>query len=149
MSKDSFVGHVYLYRGDGGSPENFERLCEVFGISGLGETNELIDATDFCSDGVKEYIAGLADGSELTVEANFIAKDVAAMVLQNQMIADVKNKTLRDFQLRCDGDLDGVTDLTLHYAAVPLSWTLNPSPTAKNSISFGFKISGGIDLTTP
>lgn len=151
MSRDAFVGNVILYRGDGASPQNFTPVCEAFGISGIGETNDQIESTDFCSGGVKEYIAGLADGSEITLELNFMAKASAAdkMAIQAEFIADVKNKAIRDFQLRCDGDADGITDLTFHWSATALSWTLNPSPTAKNSISFGLKITGGVDVTTP
>jgi hypothetical protein len=142
---------MILYRGDGASPENFTPVCEAFGISGIGEANDQIDATDFCSGGAKEYIAGLSDGSEITLELNFVASVAAAaqMAIQAAFIADVKNKVQRDFQLRCDGDADGVTDLTFHWTATALSWTLNPNPTAKNAISFGLKISGGVDITAP
>jgi hypothetical protein len=149
VSRDAFVGNVFLWRGDGGSPQGFTIVCEAFGISGIGETNDQIESTDFCSGGNKEYIAGLADGSEITLELNFIAKNIAARDIQSQFIADVKNKVVRDFELRVDHDDDGVTDLTFHFAATALSWTLNPSPTAKNSISFGLKISGGVDMTIP
>lgn len=151
MSRNAFVGRMILYRGDGASPETFTPVCEAFGISGIGETNDQIDSTDFCSGGSKEYIAGLSDGSEITLELNFVAGIGAAaeMAIQAAFIADVKNKAQRDFQLRCDGDGDGVTDLTFHWTATALSWTLNPSPTAKNAISFGLKISGGVDITAP
>lgn len=151
MSRNAFVGNVILWRGDGGSPESFTPVCEAFGISGIGEANDQIDSTDFCSGGNKEYIAGLADGSEITLELNFMANNLltSEMAIQAAFIADVKNKAIRDFQLRCDGNGDGVTDLTFHFSATALSWTLNPSPTAKNAISFGLKISGGIDVTAP
>lgn len=146
---DAFVGNVFLYRGDGGSPEVFTAVCQVFGISGLGEANEQIDATTFCSRGVKEYIAGLADGTEFNLEMNFIAKSGADRDIQLAMIDDVKQKRVRSFELRCDGDNDGIIDLTFHLRATCLSWTLNPNPAAKNTISFGQKISGSIDITTP
>lgn len=151
MSRDAFVGNVILYLADGASPPNWTAVCEAFGISGIGEANDQIDSTDFCSGGNKEYIAGLADGSEVTLELNFMAKQSAAakMAIQRQMIQAVKDKAILEFQLRCDGDADGVTDVTFHFAATALSWTLNPSPTAKNAISFGYKISGGIDVTEP
>lgn len=146
---DAFVGNVFLWRGNGGSPEDFTQVCQTFGISGLGEANEQIEATTFCSGGVKEYIAGLADGTEFNLELNFIAKDTADRAIQAQFIADVKAKRVRSFEVRCDGDNDGVTDMTFHFRATCLSWTLNPSPSAKNSISFGLKISGSIDITLP
>lgn len=146
---DAFVGNTILWRGDGASPENFTQVCMVFGISGLGEANEQIEATTFCSGGVKEYIAGLADGTEFNLELNFIAKATADRAIQAQFIDDVKRKLTRSFELRVDGDNDGVVDMTFHVRATALSWTLNPSPSAKNSISFGLKISGGIDITIP
>lgn len=146
---DAFVGNTILWRGDGASPENFTQVCQVFGISGLGEANEQIEATTFCSGGVKEYIAGLADGTEFNLELNFIAKNTADRDIQAAFIRDVKLKLVRSFELRVDGDNDGVTDMTFHLRATALSWTLNPSPSAKNSISFGLKISGAIDITTP
>jgi hypothetical protein len=151
VSRDAFVGNVILWRSDGASPPNFTAVCEAFGISGIGEKNDQIESTDFCSGGNKEYIAGLADGSEITLELNFMANQALTtqMAIQAAFIQDVKNKTIREFQLRCDGNADGVTDLTFHWAATALSWTLNPSPSAKNSISFGLKISGGVDYTTP
>lgn len=151
MSRDAFVGRTILYRGDGASPQLFTAVCEAFGISGIGETNDQIDSTDFCSGGVKEYIGGLADGTEVTLELNFMASVAAAakMAIQAAMIADVKNKSIRDYQLRCDGDADGITDLTFHFGWTALGWTLNPSPAAKNSISFTGKITGGVDITAP
>jgi hypothetical protein len=151
VSRDAFVGNVILWLASGGSPPTFAAMCEAFGISGIGESNEQIDSTDFCSGGVKEYIAGLADGSEITIELNFMAKAgiEAKMEIQRQLIQAVKDKAILEFQLRCDGDGDGVTDLTFHFAATALSWTLNPSPSAKNAISFGVKITGGVDITEP
>lgn len=153
MSTDAFVGNIILFRGDRGSPENFTPLCETFGISGLGEANEQIDATTFCSGGFKEFIAGLAEGTEFNLELNFIAKDVASRALQTQMIADVKAKAIGHFELRAypDGYQNGagVATLTFHVSATCLSWTLNPSPSAKNGISFGLKVTGTIDISAP
>jgi hypothetical protein len=151
VSRDAFVGNTILWLADGGSPPLFTAICEAFGISGIGEANDQIDSTDFCSGGNKEYIAGLADGSEVTLELNLIAKAsaAAAMAVQGRLIQAVKDKAILEFQLRCDGDGDGVTDLTFHFAATALSWTVNPNPAAKNAISFGVKITGGIDVTTP
>jgi hypothetical protein len=125
-------------------------VCQAFGISGVGQTNEQVDATTFCSGGIKEYIAGLADGSEVTLELNLEtinANPLAQVILD--MIGDVKNKRIRDFELRFDGNNDGTdTDLVFHFAMTCLSWTVNPSPSAKNSISFTGKITGDINITT-
>lgn len=150
MTTRAFVGGVYLWRGNGGSPQDFERVCQVFGISGLGETNALVDATTFCSEGSAEYIGGLKDGSEVTLEMNYETVLPGAAVI-DEMIGDVKAKRTVSYQLRAHGDIDNPDDVkqTFHLDALALSWTLNPSPTAKNSISFGVKVSGDIDVTRP
>lgn len=145
MSDQPFVGRVYLERGDGGSPENYTRVCEINGISGLGETNELVDVTTFCSGGVREYIGGLADGQEMTLDGNFIVDSEQ----RRQMIADVKNKATRSYRVVADDDGDGVTDISFYFRAAALSWVLNPQIADKNAISFGIKISGGIDIQEP
>lgn len=139
----AFVGRVFLARGDGGSPEAFTRVCQNFGISGLGQTNDQIDATTFCDVGSKAYIAGLADGASVTLEMNFetVAPDAAVLAA---MRLDVKNKANRDFQIQVEGTTVGVIDLIFQFTATCIGWTLNPSPTAKNSISFAIKISGDI-----
>jgi hypothetical protein len=146
MTTQAFVGRAFMYRGDGGSPEAFTKVCQVFGMSGIGQKNEQVDSTTFCSNGTKEYIAGLADGSEVTWELNFETPLPGAQVIFD-MIDDVKLKRTRDFEVRFDGDNDGADDdATFAFAATCLSWTLNPSPSAKNSISFGCKISGDINV---
>jgi len=71
MTTEAFVGNVFLHRGKTGSPAEYERVCQVFSIGGLGATNALIDATTFCSGGSREYIGGLADGAEMTLELNY------------------------------------------------------------------------------
>lgn len=148
MSNKAFVGRVFLARGDGGSPEVFTRVCQNFGISGLGQTNDLIEATTFCSDGNKEYIGGLADGAAVTLEMNFETVLPNAQVLDD-MRADVRNKAVRDFEIQVEGETKGVVDLIFAFSATCLSWTLNPAPGAKNAISFGIKISGDIHEIRP
>lgn len=136
----AFVANIYFERGDGGSPESFDRVCPVMSISGLGETNDLVDVTTFCSNGNREYISGLADGQELTIEANYetTSADLSAM------IADVKAKTNKNYRVVVE---DGSPTTVFSFAGTPLSWVLNPSVDDKNSISFTIKISGEITIT--
>ena len=134
------VGNIFFERGDGGSPESFTRICEIFSISGLGETNALVETTTFCSGGNREYIPGLADGTEITVEANY---DPEAADLAN-MIGDVKAKARRDYRIVIE---EGSPAQNITFAAVPLSWTLNPKVDDRNTIGFTFKISGGVTLS--
>lgn len=145
---NAFVGRVFLARGGGGSPETFTRVCQNFSISGLGQTNDQIDATTFCDTGSKTYIAGLSDGSAITFEMNFETKLPDAQVLAD-MRTDVRNKANVDYQIQVEGEQVGVIDLIFAFTVTALGWTLNPSPTAKNSISFACKISGDIEEFTP
>lgn len=142
---DAFVGRVKMYRGDGGSPEAFSVVCAVTAMSGIGQTNEQQESTTFCSGGFKEYIAGLADGSEVTWDLNLGTKSTSWPVIRS-MIDDVKNKLVRSFEVRCDGDGDGIDEVTFMFDATCLSWTLSPNASAKNTISFGCKISGDIAI---
>ena len=135
-----FVGNMFLERGDTGSPVSYTRICEIFGISGLGQTNSLVDVTTFCSGGNREYVGGLADGTEVTLEANFstTSNEIKAM------IQDVKDKAVRDFRVVVDENGDGNADQAFYFSGTCLSWTLNPSVDNRNTISFTIKISGDI-----
>lgn len=145
MSDQPFVGRVYLEIGDTQSPRNYTRVCEITGISGIGENNEQIDVTTFCSGGTREFIGGLAEGSELTFTANFIVSSAS----RRAMIRSVKQKLVDAFRVVVDDNDDGVTDLTLWFAAAALSWNFQPSFEDKNAIEFGYKVSGEIDITEP
>jgi hypothetical protein len=135
----NFVGEVFFARGDGGSPEAFTRQCTVFSIGGLGETRALVETTTFCSDGFREYIDGLADGSEVTIELNYQVGNTSIQ----QLIADAKSGAVKNYQLQVG---DSSPSEAFEFAAVPLSWMLNPSVDSKNTATFTFKISGEISI---
>lgn len=145
MGTSAFVGRVYFEMGGGGSPESYTRICEITGISGVGEVNDQVESTTFCSDGVREYIPGLADGSEVTLDANFIVDSTG----RDMLIAAVKAKETRSFRILVDDDGDDTTDLTFWFRAAVLGWTFSPSVSEKNAIQFTLKISGAVDITKP
>ena len=140
MTTNAFVGNVFLEREKSGSPNEYTRMCEVFGISGLGQVNALIDATTFCSGGSREYIGGLADGTEVTLECNFETGSTA----ERSLIASVAAKETLGFRLAVD---DGSPTMFFTFDAVCLSWTFNPSVDDRNTISFGLKVSGDIVIS--
>lgn len=140
MTTDAFVGDIFLERGNGNSPETFTRVCTVFGISEFGESNELVEATTFCSGGSREYIGGLADGDEFTVECNY----EQAHTLELAMIADVKAKATRNFQIVAEHSSPAEV---FSFAAVCMSWKLAPSVDGKNAVSFGLKITGPVTVS--
>jgi hypothetical protein len=135
----AFVGNIFFEYEDDASPPVFQRVCQVFSISGVGETNALVDATTFCSGGSMEYIGGLSDGNEVNIELNWEqgATDIDAL------IAQVKAKTVRSYQLSVE-QLSPAE--VFSFDAIPLSWELGPSVDGRNTGTFSFKISGGITI---
>lgn len=119
------------------SPEVWAAIEEVFSVSGLGQTNEQIDVTSFDSAGSREFIGGLADGQEMTVEANYYP--TAAQ--QANLKAAVEAKTNRNFRLRFTGSSP---EDVFTFTGSPLSWVIGPSSEDKNTITFTVKISGAI-----
>lgn len=137
-----FVGFMYLELAQAGSPTTFARICEAAGISGIGQVNALVDSTTFCSNGSREYIPGLSDGSEITVDANYIVSSAVRRLLT----AAVKARSTVELRLVVDQEGLGVFDEEYRFAAAALSFTLNPNTDDKNAISYTFKISGDIDI---
>lgn len=141
MTSKAFVGKVFLAVGDGASPEVFTRYCEMDSISGLGQANAQVEVTTFCSGGVKEYVPGLADGNVVTIGANYDPLNT----VQNALIADVKAKTNRHFELQVDEDSPATV---FHFSLAMLSWDVEPSISAQNKVTFTGKISGDITVNT-
>ncbi len=141
MTTSAFVGSVTLKRQDvSGSPITYNEVPEVISISGVGQTNDLVDATHFGSAGSREYIGGLADGAEVTVECNYVANSAE----QEGIIADCAAKETGSFQLLVTGSSPNVT---FTFSAAYISWSLNPSVDNRNTISFTFKISGAVSVS--
>jgi len=135
----AFLNGVTIKRGDGAGTEVFTAISEVLSMSGLGKTNPLVEVTSFDSTG-REYIAGLADGTEIALECNYLPADTQ----QQGLISDVDAGTVRNFQILIT---DGTTPKTYAFAVTPLSWVINPSFDDKNTLTFTLKISGAITVT--
>lgn len=138
MTTNAFTAGVTVKFGDNASPVVYTAIEEVSTIDGLGVTNELIEVTHFDSAGIKEYIAGLADGDEVSFECN---KVNAAASIQGTVIAAVDAKVTHDLEVTLT---DGTTVETYTFAWVPLSWKVAPNVSDKNGIAFTGKISGTI-----
>ena len=135
-----FVGGIFWAVGNGASPEVFTRYCEVDSLSGIGVANALIDVTTFCSNGSKEYIAGLSDGKQVTIGANYAMGES----IQESLMSDVDTKAQRNFQVQIDGDSPfKVFSLRL----TMLDWELDPQVAKQNVIKFIGKITGPIVRT--
>lgn len=126
------------------SPIAYEAIEEVRSLSGLGKTNPLIDTTSMESTAM-EYIAGLAEGSELTIECLRVH---TASSKQDNLITDIDNAATSNFQVvLTDNSVSPVLTKTYTFAGVCLSWTITPSYSDANMISFTVKITGDITVS--
>ena len=134
----AFTGGL-TFKTDSVLAATFVTLPEVNSVSGIGKTNETIDVTNFDSSGSKEYIAGLADGTEISVDCNLIAGDVQ----QLSVIGEVDSGTNFDIEFTIT---DGTTPKVYSFTVAPVSWTINPAVGDKHTLSFTLKISGAITV---
>ena len=141
MTTSAFIGAGNVAFGvmaASGSPATYDAMPEVISISGLGAQNDLVDATHFDST-AREYIAGLADGVEVTVECNYVQNNS----VQERVIADVAARNTVNCQVTFDF---GSPVTTFSFAGVALGWQISPSVDDRQTISFTFKISGSITV---
>lgn len=88
-----------LKKGDGGSPETFATIAEVLDIGGpeLGLDTE--DATSHDSTaGWEDVVPTILRSGEVTFEINYVPSH-ATHNASTGLVADMKNKTKRNFQL--------------------------------------------------
>jgi hypothetical protein len=110
---------------------------EVLSVSELGTTNSLLDVTNFQSDpGRMEYIAGLSDGSEISVECNRVPGGAGQTAIKAAVLAQGTESFVLVY--------GGTTAATYTFDAVCMSETLNPSISEQNKVSYSVKVSGDI-----
>ena len=133
------IGNDFKFQiGDGASPETFEDFCAIFDTGEIGEESPLVRLTTLCSD-AEEYRAGLADGLEIPLQANFHQSDDQI----RQLYSDYKANTKRTFKLICK---DSPQD-AFEFRAIVRAWRVT-SPVAERAVaSFTLKITGGVTWT--
>lgn len=137
MTTQANISGFQVKMGDAASPEVFANIEEVLSVTGFGKTDELLDVTNFDSpSGTKEFIAGLAEGAELTIECNYYGA-----TRQDMLRTAVDAGQTRNFQII---NTKQSPNETFSFAAVCIGWTIDPSATEQNRISFVVKISGDI-----
>jgi len=141
----AFLGGLTVNRQDvSSSPNVYEAIEEVFGLGGLGTTKPLVDVTSHDSS-AREYIAGLGDGSELSIECNRVH---TASNNQDKVIVDVEAGANVNMQIiLTDESVSPNLTKTYTFAVTPLSWLVTPSFDDKHTITFTMKISGAITIT--
>lgn len=132
------IGRWKAALGDGNSPEVFIDIEEVFSVTNMGVAKNLEDVTNFDSpEGEREYIGGLRDGSEISIEANYIPDAVTQLAMVDAVEGDSNVNMVLTYS--------GVSPAkSFEFNAVPMAWGVTPSPTERNTISFTVKVSGGI-----
>jgi hypothetical protein len=120
------------------SPEVLTAVEEVRTVSNVGKTNTLVDATNFDSPaGTREYIAGLADGDEVTVECNYLP----SATMQGIATSAVDNRQARQCRLTYTASSP---ERRFTFTGVFLGYSVAPSSTEINTITFTIKISGNV-----
>ena len=127
-----------FFFGSAASPSVLAAIEEVVSVSNIGKTNSLVDVTNFDSpEGTREYIAGLADGDEITIEANYYPTATQQIAVMTAVDAGAT----RLCRLSYTGSSP---EKTWRFDAVCLSYSIVPSATERNSINFTLKITGNV-----
>jgi predicted secreted protein len=83
-----------LRRGDGATPEVFTALANITGLTPPGLSRDTIDVTTHGSPNAwKEFIGGLKDGGEVSVDVNYDPAD------HDSLIADFNDRDPRSWQV--------------------------------------------------
>lgn len=142
MTSAFLNGFVFKYTDTTLSP-NTRAIPEVLSCSGLGQTNPLVDATSFDSS-AREYIAGLADGQEITLECIYLPDNVVQAAMRTA-VTNKATKALKVIATYATSSPNRVE--TFDFSVVMLGWVINPSFEDKNTVTFTMKISGSIAIT--
>lgn len=97
MSSAATIGYgSKLKRGDGGTPETFTAIAEVFSIEPPSQESDDVEVTNLDSPSrMKEYIAGMGEPGEVSFEMNFLpthaTQDATTGLIADRVSGDVKN----------------------------------------------------------
>lgn len=140
---DAILSNILVERQDATtSPVSYDALEEVTDLSGVGETAPLVRATHFQSDS-EEYIAGLADGDEISISCNRVHTSPST---QDQLVAD-KGSTITVRITDTDTSVSPNTTEVYTFQAVVLGWNITPQLGDVNKINYTLKISGGVTIS--
>jgi len=123
-----------LLKGSGGTAAP---IAEITDISDFGASRADIDVTSHDSDdGAMEYIAGMIEGGELTVTANFIAGDTSGQIAA--IATDIASATLATYTLR----LVNSANSTFVFSGYVKSYKIKSDLKGAIKVTLVFKISG-------
>lgn len=120
-------------RGDGGGPEVFTAVANVTKITPPAIKRETLDVTAHDSPNAwMEFLGGLKDGGEVSIEVNYNPG------LHDAMLADLDDDEPRNYQIVFPDALSTTWD----FAAILTSYAPDAAPDAKMTAKIGFKVSG-------
>lgn len=140
MSSNAYLTNLKVEVASQTSPETFTELPEVIGGVKFGETLPLVNVSSMLSES-EEYIGGLPDGDEFSVECNRIinaSPDVQGLFIS--LSGQIRKLRITITNKRVTPNVSKVYE----FDAVFLGWTSSPSVGEQDKISFNFKITGGI-----
>ena len=139
MTTNAYLSNIKVDLVGTASPITYSELEEVTSGVQVGETAPLIDVSHLQSTS-REYIAGLEDGDEFSVECNAVMTSPA---VQQTFIA-LKGQT-RSLRITATSTrVSPNVSKTYTFSAVFLGWGLTPAVGEADKLTFNFKITGGV-----
>lgn len=132
------IGSLLQYGDDSASPESFTTLDEALDIQ-IGTSREQLEVTNQDSPNqAREYIAGLKEDDEFTVECNFLPSSTS----QQATIAMQESGAARTWRLF--ESLTGGGNRDTRFEAIVTAYQISTPVAGQKTISFTFRITGGI-----
>lgn len=115
---------------------NYRKLLELTNLSGPSQSADTIDMTSHDSaDGYKEFVAGLRDGGEISIEGNFVPSDSGGQIAFH---TDLQAGTRRTCWIVMPMSVGGSLLFTAMASGFEGSYPMD----SKIGISGGLKVSG-------
>lgn len=98
---DALIGAGATFgRGDGASPEGFTSIAEVTSIGGPALGLGSVEATHLTSPNKwKEYIPGMLEGGEVTLELNFLPGNATQSDTSGGLLNDMRTRAINNYQI--------------------------------------------------
>jgi len=136
MATDALIGYGTTFeRSDGASPEVWTAIAEVMNITPPSFTRETQDATHMASpNAYREFISGLRDAGEVSLEINYIPGASA----QTTLLADLDSDLVVSYRI-----VFPVSPLsTVTFTAFVTAFSPEAPLDAKLTASVTFKVTG-------
>lgn len=141
MSGEAFPGYgCVLQLGDGGSPELFNTIPGIADSGGPDSQFDLIDVTSQSSpNGRRQYIVGLGDEGEFSLDVNYLPQDP----IQKALVNAHRNRTPVNMQFV----MSDTDNTTLKFEALITKFGTSSPLDGKLGSSMTCKINGEIEQT--